>query len=412
MFDGLQAEGEEVRQRREALRATAAARRGQLVLLHERLRGHDAEVARVERDRAQAREQLTRWEQEARELQRRQTELDLAVARAQDDLQGALERRATVHDELLRDQQQVDAGRAGLRQREAEIHTVREERERVRAEAEGRRLEAARLAQESEHLGTTFHAEFGAPLADALQTPPEGEVGNPPAGDDVDLAGLEAELAEQKAALERIGPVNVLAAQEYAEQEERQAFLTTQRADVRDSVERLRQTIREINQASSARFREAFAQVNAHFSELFAELFRGGEAEMRLLDDEDLLETGIEIVARPPGKRPQNLMLLSGGEKALTAIALLFALFRIKPSPFCILDEVDAPLDDVNTLRFVDLLAKMSKETQFLVITHNKLTMEVASRLYGVTMEERGISKLVAVTLDDVAPAEERAASA
>ena len=144
--------------------------------------------------------------------------------------------------------------------------------------------------------------------------------------------------------------------------------------------------------------------MNAQFSKTFVDLFRGGEAEMRLLDEEDLMESGIEIVARPPGKRLQNLTLLSGGEKALTAIALLFALFRSKPSPFCILDEVDAPLDDINTLRFVGMLRELAKETQCIVITHNKLTMEVASTLYGVTMEERGVSKLVTVALEEVHP--------
>ena len=133
---------------------------------------------------------------------------------------------------------------------------------------------------------------------------------------------------------------------------------------------------------------------------------------MRLMDDDDVLESGIEIVARPPGKRLQNLMLLSGGEKALTAIALLFALFQTKPSPFCILDEVDAPLDDINTVRFLDLLRDLAGETQFIIITHNKLTMEVAGCLYGVTMEEKGVSKLVAVELDDLQPAEPRRATA
>jgi chromosome segregation protein len=146
--------------------------------------------------------------------------------------------------------------------------------------------------------------------------------------------------------------------------------------------------------------------VNERFRELFQELFRGGTAEMRLLDEEDLLDSGIEIMARPPGKRLQSIMLLSGGEKALTAIALIFALFRTKPSPFCVLDEVDAPLDDLNTMRFLELLKRMSGETQFVIITHNKLTMEAAGLLYGVTMQEKGVSTLVAVELDEVQPAE------
>ncbi|MGB3564810.1 MAG: chromosome segregation protein SMC, partial [Thermoanaerobaculia bacterium] len=157
-------------------------------------------------------------------------------------------------------------------------------------------------------------------------------------------------------------------------------------------------------ETSTERSLATFNELNAHFRKTFVELFRGGQAEMRLLDETDVLETVIEIVARPPGKRLQNIMLMSGGEKALTAIALLFALFQTKPSPFCILDEVDAPLDDINTLRFVELVKKMSTDTQFVLITHNKLTMEAASKLYGVTMQERGVSNLVAVELDDVEP--------
>jgi chromosome segregation protein len=426
-FDGMQATAEEVRSRREALRTAAAARRGQLVLVQERLRGLDGEAQRLERELQAAAEQLTTWEAEARELQRRQTELDLQVARAQQELDDALARRAASHEDLRREQEAVEARRAAIRTSDDELQARRTEREDCRQAAERLRLDQARLVQDEEHLAATFEAEFQASLAEALaQAGPAAEsavaAGMAPTGEsdgsapvaaaDSDLASLEAQLAECKAALERIGPVNVLAAQEYAEQEERLGFLTTQRADVRESVERLRTTIREINQTTSERFKEAFALVNTHFGEIFTSLFRGGEAEMRLLDEDDLLETGIEIIARPPGKRPQNLMLLSGGEKALTAIALLFALFRLKPSPFCILDEVDAPLDDVNTLRFVDLLTKMGGETQFLVVTHNKLTMEVATRLYGVTMEERGVSKLVAVTLDEVAVPPARAASA
>ncbi len=226
----------------------------------------------------------------------------------------------------------------------------------------------------------------------------------PEAVDRERLAQLEAELADCKRILERLGPVNVLAAEEYDEQDERHGFLTTQRGDIASSMESLRNTIREINEVSSERFLETFEAVNSTFSEMFTRLFRGGEASMGLLDPEDPLDTGIEIVARPPGKRPQSIMLLSGGEKALTAIALLFALFKTKPSPFCILDEVDAPLDDANVLRFVDCLREMAQDTQFLVVTHNKLSMEVAGTLYGVTMEERGVSKLVAVEVEDLHP--------
>lgn len=230
--------------------------------------------------------------------------------------------------------------------------------------------------------------------------------------DSATLVKLEGDLSRSKLALERIGPVNVLAADEYDEQKERLTFLKTQRQDVATSVESLKATIREINEASSERFRETFEEVNRTFGETFTRLFRGGEAEMRLFDEDDILETGIEIMARPPGKRPQNINLLSGGEKALTAIALLFALFQSRPSPFCILDEVDAPLDDVNVLRFVETLQEMAKDTQFLVVTHNKLTMEVASYLYGVTMEERGVSKLVSVQMEDIHPSEKEAVPA
>ncbi len=270
----------------------------------------------------------------------------------------------------------------------------------MRTEIEELRVHQASLKQDAEHLALTFRDDFQAELPEIP--------GEPRA----DLTELEGELARTKAALERLGPVNILAVQEHDEQEQRYEFLTTQRADVAASVESLKRTIREINEASGERFNTTFQEVNKNFGEIFSRLFRGGEAEMRLLDEEDVLESGIEILARPPGKRLQNLMLMSGGEKALTAIALLFALFRTKPSPLCILDEVDAPLDDVNTTRFVDLLSEMAGDTQFIVITHNKLTMEVASRLYGVTMEEKGVSKLVSVELEEVQPAERRLAAA
>ncbi len=155
-----------------------------------------------------------------------------------------------------------------------------------------------------------------------------------------------------------------------------------------------------INETSSERFREAFMAINANFSQVFQRLFRGGQASMHLLDETDMLESGLEIMAQPPGKRNQTIGLLSGGEKALTAVALLVAIFKFKPSPFCIMDEVDAPLDEANIDRFTGLLQELSEETQFVLITHSKRTMETAQALYGVTQEEPGVSKLVSVRFD------------
>ena len=192
----------------------------------------------------------------------------------------------------------------------------------------------------------------------------------------------------------------MLAFEEHKEMSERLTFLTTQRDDLLKSIAELQESIRKINATSSERFAEAFRAINENFKAMFARLFQGGAAEMKLLDETDVLESGIEIDAHPPGKRNQSILLLSGGEKALTAIALLMAIFRYKPSPFCILDEVDAPLDEANIDRFTRLLREMTEETQFIAITHNKRTMETADVMYGVTMEEPGCSKIVSVKFD------------
>ena len=192
----------------------------------------------------------------------------------------------------------------------------------------------------------------------------------------------------------------MLAVDELAEAEERLLFLTSQRQDIIDSIESTEEALREIKVRSRARFKEAFEAVNANFTQFFSELFGGGRGEMTLLESDDILDAGIEIVAQPPGKRLQNILLLSGGEKAMTAISLVLAIFKYRPSPFCLLDEVDAPLDDANVGRFVTKIAEMSEKTQFIVITHNKRTMEAARALYGVTMQEPGVSKIVSVKFD------------
>jgi chromosome segregation protein len=426
------------------LPTASAGRRGRLERLEERLGAHDREMQRLTTEVQEGERQIRTWREEAEKLSGRRAEQEAAIARSEAELQQALEQRAAAEDEVLAAQERLDQHRGDLRGLEERLAGHRTERDRVRGEVEELRIQQARLKQDAEHLALQFQEQFGRPFpgTEAEPTPgstdaaigllpaaprAEGEAVETAANDSeappaavpaalptrtlsaADLIERETELARCKDALDRLGPVNLLAVQEHDEQEERHTFLTAQRADVATSVDSLRQTIKEINEASAERFAATFAEVNKAFGEVFTRLFRGGEAEMRLLDEQDVLESGIEIVARPPGKRLQNLMLMSGGEKALTAIALLFALFRSKPSPFCILDEVDAPLDDVNTVRFVDLIQELAGNTQFIVITHNKLTMEAAATLYGVTMEERGVSKLVSVALEDVQPEQRRA---
>jgi len=255
-----------------------------------------------------------------------------------------------------------------------------------------RRLDHAKSAFDllREQISLDLHAGIDA-LADV----------EPPASDEA-RAELETEVNKLADSIEKIGPVNVLAIDEHQELEGRESFLRTQRDDLVQAIESLRQTIRKINLTSRELFREAFNAVNTSFGEIFTNLFGGGTAKMQLLDEEDVLESGIELVAQPPGKKNQSIALLSGGERALTALALLFAIFRYKPSPFCILDEVDAPLDEVNNERFVRLVRDMSRDTQFIVITHSRRTMEAADVLYGVTMEEAGCSRLVSVSFAEM----------
>ncbi len=213
------------------------------------------------------------------------------------------------------------------------------------------------------------------------------------------LEAAVAELGELKSRIENLGPVNMMALEELQEAEERFSFLETQRQDLLASIEDTTQAIHEIDQVSRQQFLEAFKAINGYFAETFRTLFGGGVGEMRLADEADP-DSGVDIAAQPPGKRLQNVLLLSGGEKALAALALLIAIFRYTPSPFCVLDEVDAPLDESNVDRFTRMIQQMSRHTQFILITHNKRTMEMAQVLYGVTMEELGVSKVVSVRFE------------
>lgn len=216
-----------------------------------------------------------------------------------------------------------------------------------------------------------------------------------------DLKGAEETLKELRDKISRMGDVNLSAIEEYDEVAKRHEFLAAQQQELIEAKEQLKKVIDRINRICSKRFRETFEQVNERFTKVFPVLFGGGEAQLILSEDPEKGEMGIDIIAKPPGKKLQNVSLLSGGEKALTAVSLIFSIFLVKPSPYCLLDEVDAPLDDANVFRYNDLVKEMAKRSQIIVVTHNKYTMEVASKLYGVTMEEKGVSKMVSVNLSD-----------
>jgi len=287
-------------------------------------------------------------------------------------------------------QTRFDEGQAALRDRELSIREVRTRHDEALAKVPGLELKLTEMRGNERYLvegiRERYHMELPTIEAEYYR-------------DDLDVEAEEQAVNELKEKLERIGSVNVDAIKEFDDLSARHTFLSKQHEDLQASLENLSKAINKINRTSRQRFRRAFDSVNEQFTMLFPKLFKGGKASLVLTDEENLLETGIEIIAQPPGKKLQSITLLSGGEKALTAVALVFSIFLIKPSPFCLLDEVDAPLDDANIDRFNDLIRSMTPHSQFILITHNKRTMELADLLYGVTMEEAGVSKLVSVRL-------------
>jgi chromosome segregation protein len=221
---------------------------------------------------------------------------------------------------------------------------------------------------------------------------------------------LQAEINRLNEDIAALGAVNLAALDELSTARERKTYLDSQAQDLTEAVETLETAIRKIDRETRERLQETFDAVNKHFGEMFPALFGGGEAKL-LMTGEEILDAGVQVIARPPGKRNASIHLLSGGEKALTALSLVFSMFQLNPAPFCLLDEVDAPLDDSNTERFCSLGKKMSEKTQFMFITHNKITMEMASQLIGVTMQEQGVSRVVAVDVDEALRMREEAAA-
>ncbi|HVF66406.1 MAG TPA: hypothetical protein VM914_01995, partial [Pyrinomonadaceae bacterium] len=382
----------EARRAAESESGKVGEQRAQAAAAAERRRAAAAELRRMESESAELHARLERHEREAAEGRERIEALRRSLAELDESASGAESERASLERRveeaaarLAEARERADA----LTQEVAELHHQASSARDARAALEVQRAEsAARL----NYVRESCMSELNQPLEEvaASFTPEEG----------FDLEASRARLEEIRARVEGFGAVNMMALEELAENEERLQFLTVQRQDITDGIHSTEEALREIKRRSRERFRHAFEEVNRNFSQFFLELFGGGRGEMSLIDTEDVLESGIDIVAQPPGKRLQNVLLLSGGEKAMAALSLVLAIFKYRPSPFCLLDEVDAPLDEANVGRFTTKVNEMSADTQFLVITHNKRTMETARALYGVTMEEAGISRLVSVRFD------------
>ena len=332
-------------------------------------------------------------------LSRRAGERDEWVARVsqiraqEGDLEAQLQTAMQARAEAAARDETAHAGlayeRGLLHAREQAVKDGRAAQSALREGAQQHELQRARLEADLEHLARTCRDELGTTI-EALRDSPA------PADDGVGIPEREAEVQRLRSDIETIGPVNLMAVEQQADLEARFSFLTTQKRDLDEATASLKETIKAINREARERFKSAFEAIQGHFQECFKTLFGGGRAELRLAEDEeDVLEAGVEVAAQPPGKRLQKIALLSGGEKALTAVALLVSLFRYRPSPFCILDEVDAPLDEANVERFTRLLQELRSDTQLILITHNRKSMEAADLLYGVTMEEPGVSKIL-----------------
>ncbi|HUJ76045.1 MAG TPA: chromosome segregation protein SMC, partial [bacterium] len=345
----------------------------------------EAERTRTEADLAQARER-------ADQAQARLVELE-------EEVQHLLQERAALAARQGEAMPGIEAVQEDLRGQERAVRELQEALENARQLHQDALVQGAQVQGSLTATGREVELALAMTIPELLASVGEEERQAWALGELVH----QTRLAELHGKRLELGSVNPLAIQELKEAEERLEFMNQQRRDVLDAIGNLESTIREINSISEERFQEAFDFINRRFQEVFREAFGGGSATLTLENPRDLLECGIEITAQPPGKSPKTLTLLSGGEKALAAISLLFAIFDFKPSPFCVLDEVDAPLDEANVARFAAMVQKMKDGTQFIVITHQKPTMMAADTLYGVTMEEMGISRLVSVQLREAA---------
>lgn len=307
------------------------------------------------------------------------------------ELEQAIERSQELAGDLALERNTFEQIQSNLREIESKVNNINHSHFQMQSRLNEATLRLEQVRMKEQYLVDQIHERY---MLDLRAVSPQY------ADVEIDLATQEAEVNELKAKLNKIGEVNLSSIEEYEDLAKRYQFLDQQCKDLVEAKEQLKKVIDRINRICSKRFKETFEQVNERFMKVFPVLFGGGEAKLILVEDPENGEMGIDIVSRPPGKKLQNVSLLSGGEKALTAVSLIFSIFLVKPSPYCLLDEVDAPLDDANVFRFNDLVKEMAKRSQIIIVTHNKHTMKVNNKLYGVTMEEKGVSKMVSVALE------------
>ena len=390
-----------------AIRENLEARRAELREELERVRAQAREDREaVQRIRIQFESRRSSKESAAQNLQRMQSQLSQFQTREQ-EIREQLEQRKTPVaeqkkrlEEQLHQRVQVEQQLASARRLVEEVENELRELDQGRMQIE-QGVDAARSeVNEAEMALREIRVRREGFAEQLAQTDFELEALLEGLDDSASIEQWEEKLESLRRRIDRLGPINLAAIDEFKEQSERKEYLDSQLADLTSALDTLEAAIRKIDRETRSRFRETYEKVNTGFQRLFPKLFGGGHAYLELAG-EDLLSAGVTVMARPPGKRNSTIHLLSGGEKALTAVALVFAIFELNPAPFCLLDEVDAPLDDANVGRFCDIVKEMSDKVQFVFITHNKGTMEMARQLTGVTMQEPGVSRLVSVDLDE-----------
>lgn len=368
--------------------------RTQVAILEERHKAATASSARARRSVEEQGERMQSISKQIQDSGSERTRLLEDNVKLENDIEQRCALRADAEREVDGTSRNLSELRGYVEASEEKIGLERSSLDQIRDRRSAVEVRLAEIRSEVKYLEEECTREIGRPIQEVSDTENRELT-------DEELTKAESQYQEIKAKLDNLGAVNVLALEEFQEAKDRLDFLGDQHKDLLDSITDTRSVIAEIDAVSRHKFQEAFAAINENFREVFRTLFGGGQAEMKLTDEANLTDSGIDIIASPPGKRLQNVALLSGGEKSLTAVALLMATFQYKPSPFCVLDEVDAALDEPNLARFGRLVSEMSDRTQFILITHSKTTMETAQTLYGVTMQQPGVSQLVSVQVTD-----------